>query len=81
MEFYRAADKHFILRARGREDVPAQGIQKYWVNTGRGINDFILRIEPADFARMEPGVEYELAWDGQARRSRAMPGTSGMATS
>ncbi len=63
MEFWRAADKHFVLRSRGHHDVPAHGIQKYWYDSG--INDFILRIEPADFARMALGVEYELAFDGQ----------------
>jgi hypothetical protein len=70
MEFWRAADKRFVLRARGREDIPAQGIQKYWIDGDRGINDFILRIEPADFARMEPLVEYELVWNGQDQALR-----------
>lgn len=53
------------LRARGRQEVPAQIIQKYWVDFDKDINDFILRIEPADYARMEPGVEYELAWNDE----------------
>jgi hypothetical protein len=70
MEFFRAASKRFVLRARGREDVPAEAMQKYWVDSGRGINDFILRIEPADFARMMSGVEYELAWDGKDQALR-----------
>jgi hypothetical protein len=48
----------------------AIGIQKYWVDSERGINDFILRIEPADFARMERGVEYLLAWDGKDQALR-----------
>jgi hypothetical protein len=65
MDFWRSVDKHFVLRARGRDDVPAQGIQKYWIDSDRDINDFILRIEAADMARMEPGVEYELVWEGQ----------------
>src|SRR6185436_11884075 len=58
--FWRGIDKHFVLRARGHEDVPAQGIEKFWGDPGV----FILRIEPADYARMEGGVEYELAWAG-----------------
>src|SRR6185436_20464012 len=28
--FWRGIDKHFVLRARGHEDVPAQGIEKFW---------------------------------------------------
>ena len=32
--------------------------------------DFILRIEPADFARMERGAEYSLAWDGKDQALR-----------
>jgi len=70
LEFYRAADKRFVLRARGREDVPAVGLLKHWVDTGRDVNEFILRIEPADFARMERGVEYELAWTGKGEALR-----------
>jgi len=61
LRFYLAADKHFTLRARGQDDVPAEGIGKFWGNPGV----FILRIEPSDFARMERGVSYELAWTGR----------------
>ena len=60
LEFYLAADKHFALRARGRDDLPAKGIGKFWGDPGV----FILRIAPGDFARMESGVEYELVWIG-----------------
>ncbi len=70
LEFYRAADRHFFLRARGREDVPVEGILMHWVNTGTGLNDFILRIEPADYARMAPGVSYELVWPGKGEGLR-----------
>jgi hypothetical protein len=52
VEFYRAVDKTFALRARGHDDVPARGIGKFWGDSG----DFILRIEPSDFARMARGV-------------------------
>jgi hypothetical protein len=64
MQFFRDADKRFLLRAPGREDLPAVGLRKYWVNGERGINDFILRIAPDDYARMEPGVPYALVWSG-----------------
>jgi hypothetical protein len=61
LEFYLAADKHFTLRADGHDDVPAEGIGKFWGDRGA----FILKIEPADFARMAPGVAYALRWGGQ----------------
>jgi hypothetical protein len=61
LEFWRAADPHFVLRARGNDDVPAQCVPKFWGDRGA----FILRIEPADFARMERSVDYELAWAGK----------------
>lgn len=35
------------------------------LDSDRKLNDFILRIEPADYTRMETGVEYELAWEGK----------------
>lgn len=64
VQFFRDADKRFLLRSEGRQDVPARGLQKYWVDSARGINDFILRIEPDDYARMEPSVPYALVWPG-----------------
>lgn len=60
LEFGYAVDQRFTLRARGHDDVHAQGVPKFWGDRGA----FILRIEPADFARMEPRIEYELAWIG-----------------
>jgi hypothetical protein len=60
-DFYLAAPKEFVLRASGRQDVPASGMMKFWGDSG----DFILRIEPAAFERMERGVEYELVWNGK----------------
>ncbi|HVS12094.1 MAG TPA: hypothetical protein VMS76_19695 [Planctomycetota bacterium] len=59
-EFYEAAPKDFVLRAEGREDVPARGMLKFWGDRG----DFILRIEPSDYARMERGVPYRIVWSG-----------------
>lgn len=64
-EFYDRADPAFVLRARGHDDVPARAIQKWWLDSGKDLKEFMLRIEPADFARMERGVDYELAWAGQ----------------
>ena len=61
LEFYLAVDKHFTLRARGHDDVPAEGIGKFWGDRGA----FILRIEPGDLARMERGVAYGLVWTGK----------------
>jgi len=61
LAFWRGVDKHFALRSHGHDDVLAQGIEKFWGDSG----DFILRIEPADFARLEPGVDYELVWAGK----------------
>jgi len=61
LEFYLAVAKDFALQACGHDDIPAHGIGKFWGDSG----DFILRIEPADFARMERGVKYELAWTGK----------------
>lgn len=58
LEFWYAIDRRFTLRARGHDDVPAQGFPKFWGDRGA----FILRIEPPAFALMQPGVEYELAW-------------------
>lgn len=58
--FYRSVDKAFVLRADGHPDVPARGIGKFWGDSG----DFILRIEPADLARMARGVPYDLVWTG-----------------
>jgi hypothetical protein len=62
MDFFREADKRFVLRAEGRDDIPARALIKYWVNSERGLNDFILRIEPGDYARMQAGAPYALLW-------------------
>lgn len=58
--FYRSVDKAFMLRAPDHRDVPAQGIGKFWGDSG----DFLLRIEPKDLAHMARGVPYELVWIG-----------------
>ena len=65
--FYGAVDRHFVLRAPGLDDVPAEGLHKYWVNTSEDVNDFILQIPAPAHARMAPGVEYALVWEGEGR--------------
>ncbi len=66
LEFYRAVDKAFVLRASGHDDVPAVAIQKFWGDSG----DFILSIEPRDLARMARGTPYELVWTGTGDAGR-----------
>lgn len=68
-EFYRAVDRNFVLRAAGHPDVRAEGLMKYWVDLGKELNDFILRIPPPEFAAMAPGVDYTLVFasDGALR--------------
>lgn len=63
-DFFRDVDKHFVLRADGQPDVPAEALMKYWVDLGSDVNEFILRIGAVDFARMAPGVRYALTWSG-----------------
>jgi hypothetical protein len=52
--FYMAAPKEFALRSAEGVEVTARGIGKFWGDSG----DFILRIEPDDFGRLERGVAY-----------------------
>lgn len=65
-EFYAAADKHFVLRASGHPDIPIRAARGYWIDNKQDLKEFYLRIEPADFATMERGVEYGLAWAGKS---------------
>jgi Transglutaminase-like superfamily len=64
LEFFEAVGKDFVLRAKGRADVRAHALRKYWVDLDGSVNDFILQIDPAEFSRMERGVAYELAGSG-----------------
>jgi hypothetical protein len=64
LAFFESVGKDFVLRAKGRTDVRAHALRKYWVDLDGPVNDFILQIDPAEFARMERGVAYELAWSG-----------------
>jgi hypothetical protein len=60
--FFAGVGRDFVLRARGRDDVPARAIDKCWADSNLDLLEFMLRIEPDAFARMAPGVPYELAW-------------------
>ena len=51
-----------MLSADGKPDVPAVATRGYWIDPEKGVRDFYLRIEPADFARMATGVDYALSW-------------------
>jgi hypothetical protein len=66
MDFWREVPCTFALRAPDRADVPASGIQKFWGD----VAVFMLRIEPADLARMDRGVAHELVWTGADERRR-----------
>lgn len=59
-DFYEAVGKAFALKADGQDDVPLRATRGYWVAPDRGLQHFYLRIEPADFARMAPGIAYHL---------------------
>jgi hypothetical protein len=65
LEFFDAVGKDFVLRAKGRVDVRAGALMKYWIDGSRQLNDFILQIEPEELARMESGVAYELVASGE----------------
>jgi hypothetical protein len=58
--FYDAVGKRFVLRAKGKPDVPAIATRGYWINSDKDVRDFYVRIEPTDFAKMARGVGYEL---------------------
>jgi hypothetical protein len=58
--FYDAVDHDFVLRADGHADVPARATRGFWFDATKGTRDFYLRVEPADVARIELGVEYRL---------------------
>ena len=57
--FWKAADKNFALRAEGHDELRAESLYAWWVQGD--VREFYLRIPPEHFARMEKGVEYELA--------------------
>lgn len=69
-DFFDAVDKDFVLRAEGQDDIPARALPVYWIDSGKDLREFVLRIEPADYARMKAGVEYQLAWAGKSKDLR-----------
>lgn len=58
--FYAGVDHEFVLRADGVEDVRVHATRGYWVDAGKDLRDFYLRIEPGDLAAMNVGIPYEL---------------------
>lgn len=61
-KFYELCGKRFALRAAGRPDVPARATRGYWVIPESDVRAFYLRVEPDEFAAMEPGVDYSLEY-------------------
>lgn len=77
--WYDAVAKEFELHAEGRAAVPVRASRGYWLDGSGDVCEFYLRIEPRDFARMEPGIDYALAWKGDAtagRRWTVAPGVT-----
>ncbi len=62
--FYERADKEFVLRAKAKgraaHEVRAYATRGFWGVPEEGVRDFYLRIDPAEFTRMEKGVAYQL---------------------
>ncbi|MCA9284954.1 MAG: transglutaminase domain-containing protein [Phycisphaerales bacterium] len=58
--FYDRVGKTFRLEAPGHGTIPVRATRGYWAAPEKGLQHFYLRIEPADFAGMAPGVEYAL---------------------
>lgn len=63
--FYDEVAKQFELRASGHDPIPLRAARGYWIDSDKDLKEFYLRIEPADYARMQPGVDYALAWLGE----------------
>ncbi|HTF89904.1 MAG TPA: hypothetical protein VK843_15930 [Planctomycetota bacterium] len=64
-EFYAGVEKSFVLRAFGQRDIPVTATRGFWLDSNKDMKEFYLRIEPADFAAIVKGVEYELSWLGK----------------
>lgn len=58
--FFAAADKNFVLRAKGKEDVQASALQCWWVDAPKGVSEFYLQIPATQYRRMSKGVRYSL---------------------
>jgi hypothetical protein len=63
LAFWRNASLDFVLRADGRPDIHARDTRGYWAEPKKGVQEFYLRIEPDDFARMAQGVRYKILPD------------------
>jgi RNA polymerase sigma factor (sigma-70 family) len=58
--FMQAADKQFLFRAEGRPDVRGQISMSFVTQPSAGLREMEILIPPAEYARMESGVEYTL---------------------
>jgi hypothetical protein len=59
-DFYDGVDKGFRLEAEGRPGIAVRATRGYWATPEKGIQEFYLRIEPAELAKMAVGVPYRL---------------------
>jgi hypothetical protein len=59
-EFYDRVGKKFVLKAKGKPDIPIRADRGYWAKPEEGLRHFYLRIEPKDFERMAVNVPYAL---------------------
>jgi hypothetical protein len=58
--FMRRADRNFVLRAKGRPDVPCQVSMNFYTNRSRNLCEVEVVIPPAEYARMASGLAYSL---------------------
>jgi hypothetical protein len=58
--FHNHASHEFVLRAEGHPDVPARNARGLWAQPEKGLQEFDLRIEPDDLAKMVPHVKYRV---------------------
>jgi hypothetical protein len=58
--FMEAADRTFLFRAEGRPDVVGTLTLGYITQPSASLREMEIAIPPDQFARMEPGVDYEL---------------------
>ncbi len=59
-EFFEGADKQMMLRCKGEEDVLAQVLHSWWVDSNSGATYFYARISRGQFRAMKRGKSYSL---------------------
>lgn len=76
--FWRTAGKEFRLVADGHPTLRAHATRGFWIDLERDVKEFYLRVDPAEFARMDPGVAYALGAkpDGDAMPWHVVPGVT-----